>query len=493
MTTAKYEKRTLILCAISLLLCLSALIGTTFAWFTDRARANSIVKTGNLDIELYYQAPGQDGWTRVTETTNLFQKNTLWEPGHAEVIRLKIENADSLALKYQLGVKVVTEVASINVLGDGFKLSNYIRFGIIDGAQNYTREQAIEAVEASGTTRLNDRYVSDMISLLPKNNANGEDNEKIVTMVVYLPATVGNVVNYAEDANIPIINLGINLLAIQKDFEYDSYGNEYDKGLEQYIFDISKLVEAVQDGNAGIIQNDLVTDHNNETLMYSPAGTPIYVDGNGYTITTSGVGTAPGSNDYGYVGFIPAKGEDAVVKNLKVVGSGFVEIGHHDGKQAIGGGNYTVTNLIIEDLVATLAINNCGHNIAAAFTHYGKAVMTDCVLTGATSKRDTHKGYDAGFVNGTRTDINGGKYGRIFMANQAHVTITGAEVDTIDCTAIAFKNLGSLTVGAGAKIGTINLMPSGTYQPSLIIEDGAEIGQITYKGVTYTVEEWLAR
>ena len=475
------------------MLCLSALIGTTFAWFTDRARANSIVKTGNLDIELYYQAPGQDGWTRVTETTNLFQKNTLWEPGHAEVIRLKIENADSLALKYQLGVKVVTEVASINVLGDGFKLSNYIRFGIIDGAQNYTREQAIAAAEASGTKSLNDKYASDMTELLPKDNINGEANEHILTMVVYLPATAGNELNYANDANVPVIDLGINLLAIQQAFEYDSYGNDYDAGLEQYVFDMSKLAEAIGSGKAGIVQNDLVTDPYNETLMYSPAGVPIYVDGNGYTITTSGVGTAPGSNDYGYVGFIPAKGEDAVVKNLKVVGSGFVEIGHHDGKQAIGGGNYTVTNLIIEDLVATLAINNCGHNIAAAFTHYGKAVMTDCVLTGTTSKRDTHKGYDAGFVNGTRTDINGGKYGKIFIANQAHVTITGAEVDTIDCTAIAFKNLGSLTVGAGAKIGTINLMPSGTYQPSLIIEDGAEIGQIIYKGVTYTVEEWLAR
>ena len=48
---------------------------------------------------------------------------------------------------------------------------------------------------------------------------------------------------------------------------------------------------------------------------------------------------------------------------------------YHRREQAIGGGNYTVTNLIVEDLVATLAINNCGHNIAAAFTHYGKAVI----------------------------------------------------------------------------------------------------------------------
>lgn len=493
MTTAKHAKRTLIQCVISLLLCLSALIGTTFAWFTDGVKTTNSIVSGNLDVELYYQIEGQDDWTEVTETTNVFREDTLWEPGHTEVVRLKVANAGSLALKYQLGIKIVTETASINVLGDGFKLSDHIKFVVIDGAQNYTREQAIEAAEASGATQLGTRHLSNMTELLPKNNINGEDHEDIVTMVVYLPATVGNEVNHAKNAKIPTINLGINLLAIQQTFEYDSYGNDYDMGLEDYIFDIYKLVETINGGKVGIIHNNLVTEKDDETLMYSPAGVPIYVDGNGYTITTSGVGTAPGSNDYGYVGFIPAKGEDAVIKDLRVVGSGFVEVGHHNGKQAIGGGNYTLTNVIIEDLVATLAINNCGHNIAAAFSHYGNAVMTDCVMTGTTSARGTHKPYDAGFVNGTKTVINGGKYGKIFIANQAHVTITGAEVDTIDCTAIAIRNLGSLTVGAGAKIGTINVMPSGTFKPNLIIEDGAEIDQIIYKGVTYTVEEWLAR
>jgi hypothetical protein len=107
-----------------------------------------------------------------------------------------------------------------------------------------------------------------------------------------------------------------------------------------------------------------------------------------------------------------------------------------------------------------------------------------------------HEGYtpyDAGFVNGTKTVINGGKYGSIYLWTQAHVKIVDAEVDVIDSGAITASNLGKLTIGAGAKVGTINLIKVGSYTPALVIEDGAEIGEITFDGKSYTVEEWLAR
>ena len=255
------------------------------------------------------------------------------------------------------------------------------------------------------------------------------------------------------------------------------------------VSNISGIQNAVNKGNDIIISADISTPENTETLIEAPAGKPINVDGNGATITTNGTGTAAGSSyDYGYVGFIPAKGEDATVSDLKVVGSGFVEVGHY----GQGGGDYTINKLVVENLVATLAINNGGNNIAAAFSHYGNATMTDCVMTGTTTLKDGFKPYDAAFVNGTKTIINGGEYGTIYLAHQAHVTITNAEIDVIDSCAIATRNLGKLTIGAGAKIGTINLTP-GSYKPALVIEDGAEVGAIVYNGVTYTAAEWNAR
>ena len=39
---------------ISLMLCVSMLVGTTFAWFTDSVvSGNNIIAVGNLDVELY--------------------------------------------------------------------------------------------------------------------------------------------------------------------------------------------------------------------------------------------------------------------------------------------------------------------------------------------------------------------------------------------------------------------------------------------------------
>ena len=53
-------KQQLLLSAISLLLCVSMLVGSTFAWFTDTVTStNNIIKSGTLDVELYYQAEGQ--------------------------------------------------------------------------------------------------------------------------------------------------------------------------------------------------------------------------------------------------------------------------------------------------------------------------------------------------------------------------------------------------------------------------------------------------
>jgi hypothetical protein len=182
-----------------------------------------------------------------------------------------------------------------------------------------------------------------------------------------------------------------------------------------------------------------------------------------------------------------------VVSDLRVVGRGFVEVGHH----GQGGGTYTVTNLIVEDLIATLHVNNGGNNVALAFSQYGTATLKNCVMTGVTTEKVGYKPYDAGFINGTKTFIEGGRYGKVYLSHQAHVTITDAEIDTIDAYTFTSsdgkKVYGRLTVGAGAKIGTINIFTTGSYKPSLIIEDGAEVGEIIYNGVSYTVEQWRAR
>ena len=167
-----------------------------------------------------------------------------------------------------------------------------------------------------------------------------------------------------------------------------------------------------------------------------------------------------------------------------------MEVGHYGTSTK---GTYTINKLNVNGLVATLAVNNGGNNIAAAFSHYGNATMTDCVMTGTTTLKEGFKPYDAAFVNGTTTSVVGGEYGYVYLANQAKVTITGAKISAIDSYAISTRNLGKLVIGAGAEIGTIYLYDTGNYPATLTIEEGAQVGSIVYKGVTYTVAEWLAR
>ena len=228
MTKTRSTKRALLTSGLVLIMCITMLIGTTFAWFTDSVTsANNIIKSGNLDVELYYQAEGQTDWTKVTNTTNVFKENTLWEPGHTEVVKLKVVNEGSLALKYNLGVNVASEIGSVNVNNEEFKLSDFIKFGIVDGAQTYTRDQAIAVAEANGATALKTAYNSGTTALVAKNDT--DSDEKIVTMVVYMPTTVGNEANYKQGAAVPTINLGINLFATQQTAESDSFNDQYDK------------------------------------------------------------------------------------------------------------------------------------------------------------------------------------------------------------------------------------------------------------------------
>ena len=91
---------------ISLLLCVSMLVGTTFAWFTDTVTsANNIIKSGNLDIVLEYW--DGDSWEDVEGKSDILSED-LWEAGYGDVAYLRLKNAGSLALKYQLGVNIVS-------------------------------------------------------------------------------------------------------------------------------------------------------------------------------------------------------------------------------------------------------------------------------------------------------------------------------------------------------------------------------------------------
>ena len=220
MTNAKSTKKSLLFSALSLMLCFAMLIGTTFAWFTDSVTsANNVIKSGNLDIELEYW--NGEKWVDVKGKSDILT-NTLWEPGVTEVAYLKVKNAGSLALKYQLGVNIASETAGVNAEGQSFLLSDYIMFGVVEGVNGETgayanRDDAVADVTTAKKISAGYSKASSMLS----------GDEFYLALVVYMPTTVGNEANH-NGVDVPEINLGISVVATQFSYEEDSFDETYD-------------------------------------------------------------------------------------------------------------------------------------------------------------------------------------------------------------------------------------------------------------------------
>lgn len=111
MTNKKSTKRALLMSALSLLLCVSMLIGTTFAWFTDEVKSGkNVIAAGNLDVELFHADKGTNGEPALVDgNTILFDDVALWEPGAVAYETLTIKNVGDLALKYNLAINLTNE------------------------------------------------------------------------------------------------------------------------------------------------------------------------------------------------------------------------------------------------------------------------------------------------------------------------------------------------------------------------------------------------
>ena len=222
-------KRALLTSVLALVLSLAMLAGTTFAWFTDTASTgvNRIV-SGNLDVGLQYWGVGEDGqktWLTAESSEELFDKNALWEPGYTQIIYLRVANNGNLALTYAMQITPVHETVGVNVDGEEFKLSDYIKFGwtTFTADENGTpvalgREAAQTGVGDGaqlGTTL--HRQAAEPLAA---------GAEELVALVAWMPEDVGNEANYSTVQ--PTIELSLKVLATQAAVESDSFDKTYD-------------------------------------------------------------------------------------------------------------------------------------------------------------------------------------------------------------------------------------------------------------------------
>ena len=223
-------KRALLTSVLALVLSLAMLAGSTFAWFTDTASTgvNRIV-SGNLDVGLEYWGVGEDGqktWLTAENSEDLFDENALWEPGYTQIVYLKVKNNGNLALTYAMQITPVHETVGVNVDGEEFKLSDYIKFGwrtfTVDGDGTpvaLDREAAQTGVgEGAQLGKTLHRQAAEPMKA---------SAEELVALVAWMPENVGNEANYSTVQ--PTIELSLKVLATQAAVESDSFNSTYDE------------------------------------------------------------------------------------------------------------------------------------------------------------------------------------------------------------------------------------------------------------------------
>ena len=143
--SGKNTRRALLTSALAILACVAMLVGTTFAWFTDTAStAVNTIQAGNLHVKVMYSTDMKE-WKDVEANTKLLDGDALWEPGHTQIVYLKVVNAGNLALKYEIRTNSYARGdRGKNADGKFFYVDTYLRIGLAETQAAFaTRDAAL--------------------------------------------------------------------------------------------------------------------------------------------------------------------------------------------------------------------------------------------------------------------------------------------------------------------------------------------------------------
>lgn len=440
-------KKSLLLSFLSMLLCVTMLIGSTFAWFTDNASTGvNSIQAGTLDIDVQYT---QDGviWSDLDNATDLFA-GALWEPGHTRVVALKVTNNGSLALKYQMGMNIVSETTGTNVYGAPFKLSDYLEVSTLAQQVNDIGNITLGlAFQGEYENDLGYGYPNKLSEVKHENHLLPGDSHYLF-IKVNMPETVGNEAN-AQLGYEASIQFGINILATQFAYESDSFGSSYDA--DANFTDVEVVTEATYEAFAEAVAS--VEDGGTVVL---PAGEyTIPANAKGKTLTITGTEATiiecvkAGEGDYGLDG-ATVTFEGVTLEFGEQDFNGYVRAKATYIDCIINGritlyGESTFTNCTFNNLegynVWTWGSNATFEN--CTFNSGGKSVLVYGSGTSTvTINNCTFK--DLGGFDGKAAIETGSDYGESFTININNVTVEGFDVNpngiSTDSTIWANKN-----------------------------------------------------
>jgi len=326
-------KRSLLASVLALVMCVTMLVGTTFAWFTDSAStAVNKIESGTLHVDIVDKDGNSlDGKTLSFKNVN-GDTNILWEPGATfNLDSFRIVNTGKLALKY----KVI-----INGVNGNAKLLEAIDFFVKIGDAEKVALADWEGI------------------LLPEGKTATTANEVVgatdlITISGTMKKEAGN-----EYQGLSIDGIGITVVATQYTYENDSNGNTYDQNapIVNVTPENAQSVLDKLDGYATVKLGAGTYD----TLYLRPA------KGNANTALKDGV-----ANYRTITGLTIVGGEGVTVKGIKV-GSD-VNLSNDDFVE--------VNNLTIQNVTFTSNGSTNGFEATAGRSAVNGVTMDGCKMT----------------------------------------------------------------------------------------------------------------
>ena len=213
MTKTRSTKRALLMSGLALLMCVSMLIGSTFAWFTDSVTsAGNKIQAGTLKIDLELLDKTSGVWNSIKEDKTALFDYDLWEPGYTDVKILKVENEGSLALKWM--AKFVSD-EELSILADVIDV--YVKPSAT--ALEYPADRDLSGYTKVGTLR-------DFVNTIEDTTYGSlkAEEEAYLGIALKMQESAGN--DYQGKS---LGAFDIQIVATQLTYENDSFNNQYDK------------------------------------------------------------------------------------------------------------------------------------------------------------------------------------------------------------------------------------------------------------------------
>lgn len=265
----KTTKKSLWLSAVSMMLCVVMLLGTTFAWFTDSVtNKDNVIQAGNLDVQFDYRGLTEttaENYKKV-DSKALFN-DVKWEPGKSFGYDFKVTNAGSLAFDWELSFQNIKSEGGTNNVNIADVLDVYV----LD----------VNANEVTGTpaklSALNNGVVTS-----GQLKAEDRNNTQEFSVVIKMKEDANNDYQGAK------VTFDIYLRAKQATVEKDGFeSSDYDKNatFEGVVNTAEEFTAALQKGGEITLGKDIVLT----SRAVVPEGVTVSIDLGGKTISGYGI------------------------------------------------------------------------------------------------------------------------------------------------------------------------------------------------------------